>query len=170
MTLDIVRATTSTELDHVRDLMRGFVAWHKGRHAADLALVERYFDAAAFEAELAGLPGKYGAPHGALLLAYHRGEPAGCVALRNLGVGIAEMKRMFVADAYRGLSIGRALAERMMSEAVRIGYRAMRLDTSHRQAEAIGLYESLGFQRIEPYYAVPPALADWLVFFERELA
>ncbi|WP_374380524.1 GNAT family N-acetyltransferase [Dongia sp.] len=169
MTLDIVRATTGTELDHVRDLMRSFVAWHKQRHAADIALINRYFDAAAFEGELAGLPGKYAAPHGMLLLAYHRGQPAGCVALHNLGVGIAEMKRMFVADAYRGLSIGRSLAERALAEAVRIGYRAMRLDTSHHQAEAIGLYESLGFRRIAPYYAIPPVLADWLVFFEREL-
>lgn len=169
MTLDIHRAATGVDLDHARSLMRAFLDWHKVRHATDIALINRYFDAAAFEAELDGLPGKYGSPHGALLLAYHGGQPAGCVALRNLGVGIAEMKRMFVTDAHRGLSIGRALAERIMGEARRIGYRAMRLDTSHRQAEAIGLYESLGFRRIAPYYALPPVLADWLVFFEREL-
>ena len=38
------------ELDDVRSLMRAFVAWHRERHAEDIALIERYFDAGAFEA------------------------------------------------------------------------------------------------------------------------
>ncbi len=169
MSADIVRATTDTELDHVRGLMRDFVAWHRSRHHQDLALINRYFDAATFNRELDELPGVYAPPHGALLIAYHRGQPAGCVALRNLGLGICEMKRMFVADAYRGLGIGRALATRIMAQAREVGYRTMRLDTSKRQAEAIRLYESCGFNRIEPYYAMPAEMRDWLVFYEREL-
>lgn len=169
MSLDIVRATTGTELDHARALMRGFVAWHRARHSQDIALINRYFDAVSFERELAALPGDYAPPHGALLIAYHRGRPAGCVALRNIGLGICEMKRMFVADAYRGLHIGRALADRIMAQAREIGYRAMRLDTSKRQAEAIRLYERLGFSRIGPYYPLPTDLENWLLFFEQEL-
>jgi GNAT superfamily N-acetyltransferase len=165
----IFQATTAAELNDVRSLMRGFLAWHRVRHESDIALVNRYFDEKSFEAELGGLPGKYNAPHGALLIAYHLGRPAGCVALHNLGVGICEMKRMFVADAYRGLRIGRALAERAIVEAKNIGYRAMRLDTSHRQAEARGLYEATGFRQIEPYYNLPPEMRDWLVFYERDL-
>ncbi|WP_374369740.1 GNAT family N-acetyltransferase [Dongia sp.] len=167
--LEIVRATTDIELDHARHLMQAFVAWHRSHHAADIALINRYFDAAAFAQELAGLPGHYAPPHGALLIAYHRGQPAGCVALRNLGFGICEMKRMFVADGYRALGIGRALAERAIVEATAIGYRAMRLDTSRQQAEAIRLYEGLGFQTIPPYYPLSAELEDWLLFFEREL-
>jgi hypothetical protein len=45
----------------------------------------------------------------------------------------------------------------------------MRLDTSWRQQEAQGLYLKLGFQRIDPYYDCPPALKEWLVFFELRL-
>jgi GNAT superfamily N-acetyltransferase len=167
--LEILCATTDIELDHARELMQAFVAWHRSRHEADIAIINRYFDAAAFAQELAGLPGHYAPPHGALLIAYHRGQPAGCVALRNLGFGICEMKRMFVADAYRALGIGRALAERAIVEATAIGYRAMRLDTSRQQTEAIRLYEGLGFQAIPPYYPLSAALEDWLYFFEREL-
>lgn len=169
MNLDIVRATTATELDHARSLMRGFVAWHHARHGQDIAPINRYFDAASFERELAALPGDYAPPHGALLIAYHREQPAGCVALRNIGLGICEMKRMFVADAYRGLRVGRALADRILMLARDIGYHAMRLDTSRRQEEAIRLYERVGFSRIAPYYPMPADLENSLVFFEREL-
>ncbi|MDY0872035.1 GNAT family N-acetyltransferase [Dongia rigui] len=166
---DIVRATTTTELDDARHLMRNFVAWHRRRHAADIALVDRYFDEATFARELAELPGAFAAPHGALFIAYHRGRPAGCIALRNLGLGIAEMKRLYVDDPYRGLGLGRALAERVLAEAKAIGYHAIRLDTSRHQIEAIRLYESLGFSRIQPYHPLEAALDAWLYFFEREL-
>lgn len=165
---DIVRAT-ATELDDARGLMRAFVAWHRRRHASDIALVDRYFDEATFSRELAELPGAFAAPTGALFVAYHRGRPAGCVALRNLGLGIAEMKRLYVDEPFRGLGLGRALAERAINEAVAIGYRAVRLDTSRRQSEAIRLYESLGFSRIAPYHPLDAALDAWLYFFEREL-
>lgn len=171
--ISIFQATSRTQLDDVRTLLRGFVAWHRARHAEDAALIDRYFDTAAFEAELAGLPGKYAPPHGRLLIAYRGGQAAGCVALRDLGRdlgdGVCEMKRMFVPEAQRGHGIGRALAEQVICEARLAGYRRMRLDTSWRQDAAIGLYESLGFGRVAPYYDVPPELAAWLVFFERDL-
>lgn len=162
-------AASRAELDDVRALMHAFVAWHRARHAQDLALIDRYFDARAFEAELAGLPGKYARPEGRLLIAYHRGAPAGCVALRDLGEGVCEMKRMFVPAEFRGLGIGRALAERIIAEAGAAGYRRMRLDTSKRQSEAMRLYETTGFTRIPPYYDLPADMRAWLVFFERPL-
>jgi ribosomal protein S18 acetylase RimI-like enzyme len=157
------------ELGDVRSLMRAFVAWHRERHADDVALIERYFDQHAFEAELAGLPGKYARPSGRLLIAYCDRQPAGCVALRDLGDGVTEMKRMFVPSAFRGRSIGRSLTDRTIAEARAAGYRRVRLDTSKRQAEAIRLYESTGFRRITPYYELPDDLKDWLVFFELSL-
>lgn len=165
----IHEAASPQQLDDVRALMRGFVAWHRRRHVEDLALIDSYFDAAAFERELAGLPGKYAPPKGRLLIAYAGGQPAGCVALRDLGDGACEMKRMFVPEEFRGRGLGRALAERVLNEAQDAGYRLMRLDTSWRQKEAIRLYEGWGFHRVPPYYAVSDALARWLVFFERKL-
>jgi GNAT superfamily N-acetyltransferase len=165
----ILDAASPTGLDDARSLMRAFVAWHRERHAEDIALVERYFDTRAFEEELAGLPGKYARPKGRLLIAYQDGRPAGCVALRDLGEGICEMKRMFVPPAFRGQGIGRALAERIIPDARQAGYACMRLDTSKRQNEAMRLYESVGFRRIPPYYALTDDLKDWLVFFELTL-
>ena len=167
--IQIVEPTQPTGLDDVRALMRAFVAWHRARHVGDIDLIERYFDQAAFDEELAGLPGKYARPRGRLLLASVDGQPAGCVALRDLGDGICEMKRMFVPEAFRGRGVGRALAEHLIAAGSEAGYRAMRLDTSRRQSEAMHLYERAGFRRIPPYYTLADDVKDWLVFFELTL-
>jgi putative acetyltransferase len=126
-----------------------------------------------FADELATLPGRYAPPGGALLLARADGVAAGCVALRGLGDGICEMKRLFVCPALRGLrtdegaSIGRALAHRVVAEARALGHRRMRLDTvAGKMDAAIALYRSMGFADIAPYYVSP--VPD-TVFLELEL-
>ena len=104
-----------------------------------------------FERELAGLPGDYVAPQGGLWLARVKGQAAGCVALRPLGDGVGEVKRLFVRPAFRHVGLGRALAEKARDEARRCGHRALRLETVPVMREAIALYRSLGFQEIPPY-------------------
>jgi ribosomal protein S18 acetylase RimI-like enzyme len=165
----VVEALSPLQLDQVRELIRAFVDWHRGRHVDDLRLIDDYFDPEAFEAELAGLPGKYARPTGRLLLALHAGEPAGCVALRGLDSDASEMKRMFVSPRFQGIGVGRALADAVIADARAQGYKTMWLDTSIRQTEAQGLYRSLGFEIVSPYYDLPPALADWLVFMRKDL-
>lgn len=116
-----------------------------------------------FEAELAGLPGKYAPPEGRLLLAWADGQEAvGCVALRAIGEGACEMKRLYVRPQARGLQLGRQLAERICSEARAAGYRRICLDTLPSMAAAVGLYESLSFRPIEPYVFNPIPQAMFL--------
>jgi putative acetyltransferase len=167
--IEIVEARTSEQLDQVRALIRAFVAWHRATHIADIERIDRYFDPVAFEAELASLPGKYAPPQGALLLALVDGQPAGCVAMRDLGDRRCEMKRMFVPGAFRGHGVGRGLAEAIIAAAKRAGYASMRLDTSKNQLDAIRLYERVGFARTAPYYELSDDLRDWLVFYEKAL-
>jgi GNAT superfamily N-acetyltransferase len=165
----INEAATEAELQQVRVLMRAFVAWSRERYVDYLAQVNAYFDPVAFEAELAGLPGQYAPPRGRLLLATFAGEPAGCVALRPFDAESGEMKRMFVSPTYQGRGVGRALAERLIAEARRSGYRRMLLDTGFLQVEAQSLYYSLGFQRIDPYYPVPAEARERALFMELAL-
>jgi len=169
MSLTVQTPSTPEEIDATRALIRAFVAWHRARHQQDLDLIERYFDAAAFEEELADLPQKYGPPDGALLLATLDGERAGCVALHRIDATTCEMKRMFVRPDMHGRGIGRALADTILGEARRLGYSSMVLDTSVRQKEAQSLYRRLGFEPTEPYYDMPDDVRDWLVFMRRDL-
>ena len=119
-----------------------------------------------FDQELAELPGKYAPPEGRLLLALEGTEVAGCVALRKIGDDTCEMKRLYVRSAFRRRGAGRLLARAVIEAAGECGYERMRLDTLSSMAEAIALYESLGFRRIEAYYHNPSACA---VFMELKL-
>lgn len=110
-----------------------------------------------FERELAELPGAYARPRGIVLLAERGRQAAGVGALRPLGPGIAEMKRLYVRPSARGLGLGRELALALVAEAKRCGYAAMRLDTLPHLAAAIALYADMGFRAIAPYNDNPIA-------------
>ena len=105
-----------------------------------------------FAEELAQLPGEYVPPAGTLLLAREAGVTLGCVALRPLEPPeVAELKRLYVRPAGRGLGVGRGLTQAALARAQTSGYRQVRLDTLSTMSEAQGLYRALGFVEIAPY-------------------
>lgn len=139
-----------------------------------------------FDRELTCLPGDYAEPRGALLLAlvdasaYTSIEPgpllrlangrpahvAGCCALRPLDTAdysnAAEMKRLYVRPGFRGLGLGRRLAETILDMARGAGYACVLLDTLDDMESARALYEDLGFAEIPPYYHNPIAGSHYL--------
>jgi ribosomal protein S18 acetylase RimI-like enzyme len=76
------------------------------------------------------------------------GQVAGCVALKHLTEGVAELKRLYVRPAYRNQGVGRQLALTVVDTARQSGFRAVRLDTLPSMKEALSLYRSLGFQSV----------------------
>lgn len=119
-----------------------------------------------FNQELANLPGDYAPPSGCLLLARYNGRTAGCIALRKIKGKISEMKRLYVKPKFRGLNIGRKLAETVIAKARKIGYHRIRGDTLLSMKAARALYASLGFKEIKPYYCNPIKSA---IFIELKL-
>ncbi len=79
-----------------------------------------------------------------------------CGALRPMDGGDVEVKRMYVRDTHRKRGFGRAMLAALEEIAARRGHRTIRLETGHRQPEAIALYESAGYHRIPCYGAHAP--------------
>jgi ribosomal protein S18 acetylase RimI-like enzyme len=121
-----------------------------------------------FETEVASLPGAYAPPPGVLLLARRTdGTPVGCAGLRPMPAAeYCEMKRLYVSPDGRGLGLGQALAEAIVREGARLGYREMLLDTLPSMNEAIALYRKLGFEQTAAYYDTPVA---GTIFMRRSL-
>jgi len=153
--MDLAQAETPKQIEEVRRLLREY----EGSLGVSLCFQ-------GFERELAALPGEYAPPAGRLLLALDTGQAVGCVALRKLDEETCEMKRLYLRPGFRGRGAGRGLALAIIDTARKIGYKKMRLDTLPSMREAIELYESLGFKRIEPYYPNPVPGA---VFMELKL-
>ena len=151
----LVTAEEPEQISAVRELFKEYAA----SLSVDLCFQN-------FEAELARLPGDYAAPGGALLLALVDGAPAGCVAMRPMPesdhTNACEMKRLYVRRAFRRFGLGRQLAQQLMDLATQAGHTNMLLDTLDEMEAARGLYGSLGFEEVPPYYYNPIAGAHYL--------
>jgi len=104
------------------------------------------------DAELAADPSDDLAPPGGRFWLAHRGgAPVGCVAIRLIAPGVAELKRMYVRPEARGSGCGAALVAAAERGAVQLGARVVRLDTRHDLVEARRLYVRSGYAEIPAY-------------------
>jgi GNAT superfamily N-acetyltransferase len=105
-------------------------------------------------------------PHGAMLLAYLRGEAIGCGAVKLHGKRPCEIKRMWVDDAARGLGLGGRLLADLESVAREAGARLAHIETNRSLTEAIALYRSSGYVEVTAFNNEPFA-DQW---FEKTLS
>lgn len=138
----------------VRALYADFIAEADGPLGIDLA------------AETAnGPPADLEPPDGVLLLVRVGDEPAGLGGVRHLGTGVAEVKSMYLAPAFRGRGIARRLLAELERIAAERGCSAIRLDTSDYLTDAIGLYSAAGYREVPDYNGNSKAN----LWFERQL-
>lgn len=104
-------------------------------------------------------------PRGGFLMAMSDGLPLGCVVLKRASDGIAELKRLWVAESARGLGIGRRLIAAVEDLAIELGATTLRLDTNRALGEAAAMYRALGWTEIARFNDDP--YADF--FFEKRL-
>lgn len=104
-------------------------------------------------------------PRGVFLLVRCGGRPRGCGALKTIAPGVGEVKRMWIHPELRGRGAGRRLLQALEAQAVRLGLRTLKLDTSRHLDEALALYRSAGYHEVAPYNDNPYA-AHW---FEKRL-
>ena len=103
------------------------------------------------------LPSVYAPPGVVLLASDEHGRPVGCVGLRDLGDGIAEVRRLFVVSRGRGSGWGRRLMEGLLERARAGGLERLVLTTLPTMTDALALYRSLGFVACAPYVENPTA-------------
>jgi GNAT superfamily N-acetyltransferase len=96
-------------------------------------------------------PAEVAPPSGAWIVAYLGELPVGCGGVKRLDDEAVELKRIYVADAARGLGLGRRLLEELEAQAAALGYACVRLDTGDLQPEALGLFRAAGYTEIPDY-------------------
>lgn len=110
-------------------------------------------------------------PHGVFYLVQVDGQVAGMGGLRASGADMAEVKRLYVRPAFRGLRIGQSLLRQLLDDARRLGHRRVCLDTAPFMHSAHKLYEAHGFVDAPPHPGaeVPAAFHDRWRFMQCDL-
>jgi DNA-binding MarR family transcriptional regulator/GNAT superfamily N-acetyltransferase len=104
-------------------------------------------------------------PAGLLLVATLRGDPVGCGALKFHPGAAAEIKRMWISPAARGLGLGRRMLADLEDRARAAGAPMTRLETNRALTEAIALYRACGYREV-PAFNNEPYAHHW---FEKAL-
>jgi DNA-binding MarR family transcriptional regulator/N-acetylglutamate synthase-like GNAT family acetyltransferase len=136
--------------------------------------LERYFEELdarfeeGFDTSLSLVTGADGCrpPAGAFLVATVDGRPVACGGLKVVGGDTAYLKRMWVDGTVRGLGLGRRLLDALEREARSLGCRRVQLETNRALTEAIRLYETSGYRRVDAFN--DELYADH--WFEKELS
>ncbi len=118
------------------------------------------------ERDVASLPHPYVLPGGRLWVLYAGGQAAGCVGVRRLSDGCAEMGRLYVRPDYRDQGYGKALALKALETGRAMGSSCMRLYTLPTMVSAIVLYRGMGFRDIPCYTGKP---LEGALYMERSL-
>lgn len=144
MSNHIREAAFPADSEALKAVIREYVAW------LDMDLSYR-----GFEQEMEQFDGLFTLPSGLFLVAQSGHEIAGCVGLLRHTDSTAEVKRLYVRPAFRGLNLGEKLIASLVQRARRLGYGRLILDAVPQTRVAQQLYQAIGFQEIPPYYANP---------------
>jgi GNAT superfamily N-acetyltransferase len=166
--ITVRQAIMPDDRDPVRELFAEYLPW------ACLRIYEEYravFDAESILVHDMETLSIFMPPQGYLFLAFEEGAVAGCACVRQLGDGIAELKRMYVRPTFRRKGIGRLLVAETIGTARRLGYALLRLDSAGFMTEAHVLYRAFGFRDTPPYDGseIPPEYRHNWVFMELDL-
>ncbi|MCG8365268.1 MAG: GNAT family N-acetyltransferase [Pseudanabaenales cyanobacterium] len=129
-------------------LIREYLEWLNERIRRDYAIE---FDVEAMVNSDLSAPDKFHPPDGRFYIVQYGDKIAGVGCLKKLEDGGGEIQRMYVAPAFRGKGIGRAIVDRLIDDALSIGYRRLKLESLEFLEAAHSLYRSVGFHEIHPY-------------------
>lgn len=169
MDVSVRLASNSTEIDEARALCREWLEWHWTHYPADWPKEGNPMDPERFEATLENLPSLHARPNGAILVAYLKASPVGCVMYNEASPGVAQFNRMFVSEKGRGHGIGRRLLEQMFEQMIQDGYQRVQFSSAKFLTHAKSMYEAAGFQSVPAPENFPSEWKPYVYFMERPL-
>lgn len=86
-----------------------------------------------------------------VVLVYNKDTPVACGAIKEYNNSSAELKRVYVVNQYRKQGIAKKIISELEKMAKIQGFKYLILETGIKQFEAISLYNSLGYKKIENY-------------------
>ncbi|HJA67909.1 MAG TPA: GNAT family N-acetyltransferase [Candidatus Mediterraneibacter cottocaccae] len=86
-----------------------------------------------------------------VIVAYDGNIPVGCASFKRYDEECAEVKRVFVKQAYRGRGISKKLMELLEKAAREQGYRYLILESGEPLVAAMALYRKTGYKVIPNY-------------------
>ena len=107
------------------------------------------------DADLYDLKGHYGDLGGDFSVMLDDDRIIGTVAIHNMGNRVCELRKMYLDPEYRRRGLGKQLLEYSLAKARDLGFNRVTLETATALKEAVALYESYGFKRIEPEHLAP---------------
>jgi len=133
--------------------------------------ITRYFKLEAKDVETLGDPHAILLRGGHIFMVYQGTEAVGCVALIPMSGdgGVYELSKMAVSPSLRGMGIGRRLLEHAIGQARLIGAKSLFLGSSTKLANAVHLYESVGFRHVAPETLPPMPYTRADVFMDMPL-
>ncbi|WP_461102702.1 GNAT family N-acetyltransferase [Spirosoma koreense] len=157
------------DLEAVKKLWFDYLVWGNDR-MQELYGVHPHNPKEAVDQDIQQI-GKFQPPYGQLILAIYEGEVCGLGSLKRINSDIGEIKRMFVDPATRRIGAGRAILDRLLLEAKKVGYKQIRLDNPKFMEAAHALYRRFGFRDIDAYpeMEIPAEFKDYLLFMELDL-
>lgn len=164
----IEQAIIDQDRNKIKELFWEYLSW------ANTRLSEEYqidFDIQSMlENDMQNLQ-KYFPPAGRLVFAYQDEHTAGLACMKKINHDTVEIKRMYVRPDFRGKGLGRQLLRWIISKAQQENYKLIRLDTNRFMKPAQSLYQSLGFEVIEPYpeSEIPADFHPYWIFMEKKI-
>jgi GNAT superfamily N-acetyltransferase len=96
-------------------------------------------------------PAEFAPPRGRFLVGYVGTTPVATGGFRFLGDDCVEVKRMFVVPEWRGRGWSRVMLAALEDLAGSLGVTRVVLETGLKQPEAMRLYETSGYERIDGF-------------------
>jgi putative acetyltransferase len=132
--------------------------------------ITKTFSLEAKDVEVLGNPQKMIVDKGGRIFVVSADSKAvACVALIPTKVGVYELSKMAVSPKLRGIGIGRRLIEYAIAQARELGAKSLFLGSNSKLANAVHLYETVGFQHVSPERLPPMAQVRTNVFMEMTL-